>query len=369
MANYTLLYPPKIVFGENSIEELPNCLAPGSRVLLVTGKHLDSKINAQLNSLLAGFPVTPISDIQPEAPLPDVDRLIKTGREEKITAVVAIGGGSVLDAAKAAGAIIPREGQTADYFYNRIEITGKGLPFIALPTTAGTGTEITKNSVLLDPETSIKKSIRHESMVPTAAIIDPKLTISCSPALTAASGLDALTQAIESYTSPKGNAVTRKLARTAVKIIIANLKTACEAPTDLDARTAMAEGSMISGMAFSQSGLGAVHGLAHPIGSLLHVAHGLACAILLVPVMQWNLPECRERFKELAVACEVSTPEEFIELIADLRKELQVPETFSEINEEHFEFILANCRSNSMKSNPRHLADEDIISLLKKLID
>ena len=216
-----------------------------------------------------------------------MDRLIRAGRDFRAECVVAVGGGSVMDSAKAAAALIPLDGWCADYFSGEREIPGKGLFFAALPTTAGTGAEITNNSVLTDPATKIKKSLRHPSMVADLAIDDPMLPLSCAPSLTAASGLDAFVQAFESCTSPKANTATRALAYAAIRRIRESLIPAFRCPDDIEARSGMCEGSLLSAMAFSQTGLGAIHGLAHPIGSLLHVPHGKACATLIPAVVAW----------------------------------------------------------------------------------
>jgi alcohol dehydrogenase class IV len=208
-------------------------------------------------------------------------------------------------------------------------------------------------------------------MVPDVAIIDPVLTLSASPALTAASGLDAYTQAVESYISLNANETTKALALKAVRLIFNNLRQACNEPDNIEFRKGMAEGSMISAMAFSQSGLGAVHGLAHPIGSLLKIPHGITCAILLPHILKWNKPESEEEYSELAQSCNAKTSEEFIAKTIALCSELGIPEGFKNngLEEKHFDFILKNCRSNSMKTNPRQMEDNDVLNLLNKLTE
>ncbi len=368
--DFTLLYPPKIIFGQNSLKELPGNLPLGSRVLLVTGKSLlQSGRIEEVKKILSSFEVIHFFGIPAEAPLSSVDELTALGRKEKVTAVVAIGGGSVIDAAKAAAILIPREGTCGEYFYGTRKILDKGLFFAALPTTAGTGTEITVNSVLTDPGVKIKKSIRSPFMVPDLAIVDPVLTLGASPELTAASGLDAFTQAVESFTSADANPASKALASKAAGIIFHSLMEAYENGNDMDARTEMAKGSLLSGMAFSQSGLGAVHGLAHPAGALLGIPHGVICAILLSPVLEWNLPKCRTDYDELAKACGLNGADEFILEIRSLCSKLQIPSDLSGygLKSEHFPFIIKNCRSRSMECNPRQMTDTDIEKLLESL--
>jgi alcohol dehydrogenase class IV len=368
--SYSLSFPGRIIFGAGAVKELPLLIPADSRVLLVTGNHADKDGMLEfMQHLLIGFETTTVCGIEAEPPLYEVDKLIQAGRYSSSTAIVAVGGGSVIDAAKAAAAIIPLEGLTADYFYDKRHIPGKGLFFAALPTTAGTGSEITPNAVLTDPASSIKQSIRHQGMFADVAIIDPELTYSCPPALTAASGLDAFVQAVESYIAKGANTVSRLLAGKAASMLMKNILTACECPHDADARSAMAEGSMLGAMAFSQSGLGAVHGLAHPIGAKLKIPHGLCCAILLIPVLKANLPSCKSHLHELAGICGFESANDFIDGIAGIEKELKIPATLKDfgLTEAYFGFILKNCRSSSMQKNPRKFNNPEIREILKGL--
>jgi len=378
--NFNLLYPGNILFGNDCIDDLAGVLPEGSKVLLVAGKSAAaSGLLDNINTLLSPFSVIDASGIViPEPPLECVDQIIKLGRDNSVNAVVAIGGGSVIDSGKVAATLIPLAGDTADYFYGRSQIDKKGLFFAAVPTTAGTGAEITKNAVLTDVEAKIKKSIRSPYMVPDVAIIDPALTLSMPPSITAASGLDAFTQALESFTSSDANSVTRPLAKLAVSKIFANLADVYRDGSNLKKRSEIAEGSLLSAMAFSQSGLGAVHGLAHPIGSLLKVPHGVACSILLKPVMEWNARVCSDDYAKLAKACGLEEDEDdnctltdkLISGIGSLCEEMSIPESFVGFGlaEEHFSFIVKNCRSRSMECNPRPMSDEDILKFLEKLM-
>ena len=365
--NYQLNYPEKIIFGNDTSSQLPELLPEGAQVMLVTGKSaVKSGVADKFLKLLPPNCVNACGMSIPEPTLCNVDQLIDLGRKDAVTAIVAVGGGSTIDAAKAAAALIPLEGTTEEYFYGNKELTGKGLFFAALPTTAGTGAEITKNSVLTDPEKRIKKSLRSPEMVPDLAIIDPLLTLNMPSGVTAASGMDALTQAIESFTSLSANSATRALAKSAVEKIMNSLLPAYKNGDEVIHRVNMAEGSMLAAMAFSQSGLGAVHALAHPIGALLKLAHGLTCSILLLPVMRWNASICGELYKELAVACDLKDKEEFFEKISEMRKAMNIPDNFHDLglNESHFPFIVENCRSNSMRCNPREMTDQDVLATL-----
>jgi len=339
--------------------------------LLVTGGSArTSGLLTRLEQLLNDFHPVTVCGIAAEPPLDEVDRLLQIGRQKQVTAVVAVGGGSVIDTAKAAACLIPATGLIRDYFNGERRIATRGLFCAALPTTAGTGAEITPNAVFIEPSASIKKSIRHKYLVPDLAIVDPELTMPAPPDITAASGMDALTQAIEAYVSLQANHTTDALALQAVALIFTHLQTACARPDDLEARTALAEGSMITAMAFSHSGLGAVHGIGHPVGSLLHLPHGRTCAILLTPVMRWNQSATPEKFLKLAEICGYNDAATFIDAIERLRTDIGIPADFrtAGLQEEHFDFIVRNCRSGSMKVNPRPMADADVINLLRTLM-
>ena len=346
---------------------LPAC----SKVLLVTGGSAKKNgLYAQLDSIIgdSGRELCHASAmVDTEPTVAGADALIELGRNKRVDAVVAAGGGSCIDIAKVAAALIPLDGSVPDFFYNRKTIESRGLFFIALPTTAGTGAEISSNSVLTDVKNNIKKSIRSPFMVPDAAVVDPELTLTLPPAVTAASGLDAFTQALESYTSAKANAVSCVLAESAVKKIFNNLEQAYLDGSDIASRTAMAEGSMISAMAFSQSGLGAVHGLAHPIGALLRLRHGVVCAVLLPHIMEWNFPVCSRQYSRLAQICRLDSGSELIDAVSGLSRRMNIPPVLPGLKKEHFDFIVRNCRSNSMRTNPRPMSDSDIINILGKL--
>lgn len=370
--SFTLTYPAEIVFESGSALKLSGKLTRFKRILLVAGTHF-AKTDEYRKILrsLSGFEIHTESGIQSEPPLEDVDRLAAAGRAFHAEAVIAIGGGSVIDCAKAAAALIPLSGSCSDYFSGKKEIPGKGLFFAALPTTSGTGAEITNNSVLTDTATRIKKSLRHPTMTADLALVDPLLTTSCPPALTAASGLDAFVQAFESCTSPKSSAPTRALAHAAIRKIYGSLEKACRDGSDVLARSEMAEGSLLSAMAFSQTGLGAIHGLAHPIGSLLHVPHGKSCAILIPQVVSWNMSACGNEYAAIANECGMGhSADDFLKACLDLCRKLGIPAGFSEygLKESHFDFIVKNCRSASMKLNPRPMSDDEVRALLGKLV-
>ncbi len=365
-------FPRKIKFGSGASLNLAEELPLGAKVLVVAGTTVaKSPSGRKVLESIGKVTCTIYTGVPPEPPLETVDELIAIGRKYMVNTVVAIGGGSVIDAAKAAAALIPLEGHTADYFFDRLHIQRKGLFFAALPTTAGTGAESTNNAVLTDTKSKIKKSLRHPTMIADTAIVDPDLTLTCPRDLTAFSGLDAFVQAFESFTSPRATALTRALSTEAVRKIFDSLEIACKEPENIRARTEMAEGSMLSGMAFSQTGLGAIHGLAHPVGSLLGVPHGLACAILMRAVLEFNMQACADLYADLADRAFIgSDARSFIRAAGDLAEKLNVPENLRSfaLHRSDFDFIIKNCRSASMKQNPREMTDRDVEQILEKML-
>ncbi len=364
--NCQLSLPKEIRFGRGERHGLTDSL-PAGPVLIAAGKHAKARIEEELLPRLAGREVRLISDIQAEPPLGEVERLLAAGREIGATSVVGWGGGSAIDAAKTAAALLPLPGAAADYFFERRAIPGKGVFFAALPTTAGTGAEITPNAVLTDSGSGIKKSIRHPGMFADLAIVDPELTYDCPPAVMAASGFDALTQGIESYLSRKATPASQALALGAVRKLLPLLAPAVEG--DLPMRDSVAEGSMLAAMAFVQSGLGAVHGIGHPLGAACDVPHGVVCAVLLPEILRRNLPDCRDEMAELAFWSVRGEPETLIRILEKVREAIKLPADFKGygLSPRHYAFIVSNCRSGSMKTNPHDFTDQEVVEILEAL--
>src|SRR5690349_14778789 len=283
----------RVLFGAGRAADLPAMLAAsGTRALVYTGASPDR--HAELLDALS----TPAT-VFPVAGEPTVD-LIRTAvaaaRDHGADVVAAIGGGSVIDTGKAAAMLLGNGGDPLDY----LEVIGAGraitrpsVPFIAVPTPAGTGAELTANSVLASPAHGIKASLRSRTMIPSAALVDPFLTVSCPPPVTAASGMDALTQCLEPFVSPMANPLTDAVAREGIRRAAAGLRSAYADGSNLSARADMSLASVAGGMALANAKLGAVHGLAGVIGGTVAVPHGVACAALLAPVMEANVAALR----------------------------------------------------------------------------
>ena len=293
MPDFEFATADRIVVGSGRAAELPGIVAGlGNRVLVCTGAS-----PSRHDRLLAGLPRP--AAVFPVAGEPTVELAragVAAAREHGADVVAAIGGGSVIDTAKAIAMLLGNGGDPLDY----LEVVGSGRPVtrpaapcVAVPTTAGTGAEVTANAVLSSPGHGIKASLRSPLMIPRVAVIDPGLTASCPPPVTAASGLDALTQCLEPFVSVRANPLTDGLAREGLRRGAAGLRAAYADGSDLAARADMAICSLLGGIALANAKLGAVHGLAGVIGGAAHVPHGMACAALLAPVTEANVRALR----------------------------------------------------------------------------
>ncbi|HEV2258922.1 MAG TPA: iron-containing alcohol dehydrogenase [Streptosporangiaceae bacterium] len=279
----------RIMVGPGRARELPGVLAGlGSRFLVVTGAD-PARHNTLLASLDRAAAVFPVA-AEPTVEL--VRSAVAVARAQGADVIAAIGGGSVIDTGKAVAMLLGNGGDPLDY----LEVVGSGraitrpaVPCVAVPTTAGTGAEVTANAVLAVPSHRVKASLRSPLMIPRVALVDPLLTVSCPPPVTAASGLDALTQCLEPFVSVQATPLTDGLAREGLRRAGTGLRAAYADGEDLAARGDMAMCSLLGGMALANAKLGAVHGLAGVIGGTADVPHGLACAALLAPVIEANV--------------------------------------------------------------------------------
>jgi len=283
----------RIVAGAGRAAELPGMVAGlGSRVLVCTGAD-----PARHDGLLAGLGLPAVVVTVAAEPTVELARAgVAAAREHGADVVAAVGGGSVIDLAKAVAMLLGNGGDPLDY----LEVIGSGrtisqpaVPCVAVPTTAGTGAEVTANAVLASPAHGLKASLRSPLMIPRVALVDPELTVSCPPRVTAASGLDALTQCLEPLVSVRANPLTDGLAREGLRRAAAGLRAAYADGSDLGARADMAMCSLLGGIALANAKLGAVHGLAGVIGGTADVPHGVACAALLAPVVEANVRALR----------------------------------------------------------------------------
>ncbi|MBN1349225.1 iron-containing alcohol dehydrogenase [candidate division KSB1 bacterium] len=288
---------PKIIFGSGRIESLPKIAKSlGHSILLVTGAHslnASGKLASLLNSLTAQSLSVVHKTVSGEPSPALIDEIVSETRSRSIEAVLAIGGGSVIDAGKAVSAMLPQMTSVNHYLEGIGTKThdGRKVPFVAVPTTAGTGSEATKNAVLSHVRADgFKKSLRHDNFVPDIAVIDPELALSCPPSVTAACGMDAFTQLLEAYVSINASPLTDALAYSGIRHLKNSLIPAVIGSTNnLAARTGMAYASLMSGITLANAGLGIVHGLAGPIGGFFRIPHGAICGTLIGVATRINI--------------------------------------------------------------------------------
>jgi len=298
MMRFEFATATRIVFGAGALREVGLIAKDfGHRALIVTGRSAGRA--SALNRLLGeqGIARWTLS-IPGEPKIEDVEHGIQLARGEGCDLVIGFGGGSAIDAAKAIAALRTNEGDVLDY----LEVIGRAkpllnppLPVIAIPTTAGTGAEVTRNAVLASPEHRVKVSLRSPLILPRVALVDPELTYDLPPELTASTGLDALTQLIEPYVSCKANPLTDSICAEGIRRAAHSLRRVFDVGADKSAREDMALASLFGGLALANAGLGAVHGFASPIGGMFPAPHGAVCAALLPHVMETNLTALRAR--------------------------------------------------------------------------
>ena len=367
----------RIVFGPGVIAELPRiALAWGRRAFVVTGKDRIRRAGIIADLEGAGFHCT-LFGVDGE---PTVDVAVAGGaaaRAANSNVLIAIGGGSVVDTGKAIAAFATNGGDPLEH----LEVIGRGrplrvapLPFIAVPTTAGTGSEVTRNAVLGSPEHRVKVSLRSPMMLPAVALVDPGLTLSLPRDLTASTGLDALTQLIEPFVSCKANPLTDALCREGMPLAARSLPAVCRNGRDTEARAGMSYSSLLGGMALANSGLGVVHGFAAPIGGMFDAPHDAVCAAILPHGMRANITALRERDPEggaLARYTEVAgiltgqagaAAEDGAAWLSNLVRELGIPglAAYGMSAEDCSAVVAKAANASSMKANPIVLTEGEL---------
>jgi alcohol dehydrogenase class IV len=369
---FELALPARLSFGAGRAADLPTVVAGhGRRVLVVTG-GTPGRVEDVLAPVRAGMAAVAVVPVAGEPTVEDARAATRAGRGIDADVVLAVGGGSPIDLAKAAAMLLANGGDPMDY----LEVVGRGqpitrdpLPLVAAPTTAGTGAEVTANAVLGVPEHGVKVSLRHPRMVPRHAVVDPALTLDCPPAVTAASGMDALTQCLEPYVSNRANPVTDGWARTGLLAAGRSLRVAHRDGADLAARTDMALCSTLGGLALANAKLGAVHGFAGVLGGLCGASHGAVCAALLTPVCRANLAradaDLRGRFDAVArwlTGDAGALAEDGVAWLDRLVDDLGIPPLAAHglTARQAEEVVAMAARASSMQGNPVPLTAEEL---------
>lgn len=375
----------RIIFGTGTLSECgPLAAQMGRYALVVTGRSTERA--TPLLELLGAHRVSSIVFPVPEEPTTDqVQEGARTARESGCDLVIGIGGGSALDVAKAIAVLVTNKGDLFEY----LEVIGRGqpltepgLPLIAIPTTSGTGSEVTRNAVLGSPQHRVKVSLRSHLMLPTLALVDPELTRSMPPQVTAASGLDAFTQLVEPYVSRRANVLTDALCREGIARVARSLYRAYTYGDDIAAREDMALASLFGGLALSNAGLGAVHGFAGPLGGMFKAPHGALCGRLLPNVMAINIRALRERMPEsealrrygeigrILTGNPEATAEDGAAWVEQLVAQLRIPalSAYGVVPADFPAIIEKAVRASSMQSNPIALTAEEMEEVLRRAL-
>jgi len=367
---------PRIHFGLGVLQKLGEELRRflGGPVLIVTDPGVLKAGIAEQAVKASGRDCVVFSTIEPDPSIETALACAKAVRETGATVIVGVGGGSAMDTAKVASIIAHAKQPIAEMFGIEL-VKDVGLPLILIPTTAGTGSEVTHIAILSDEKEHLKKGIVSSKLFPAVAIVDPELTLGVPKSVTAASGMDALLHAVEAFTSKNANSVTDTLAKRAMFLIARNLRAAFENGRNVEARSAMLEGAMLAGMAFANAGVTAVHAFAYPIGAEFHIPHGVANSIMMGPVLTFNTPGNPTKFSEAGVAMGLSsdnTAERTIEFTKQLADDIQIPKHLAEfgVRDEHIPGLASGVMkvTRLLANNPRELTHEDAMKLYREVL-
>ena len=380
MKPITLLQPTKIVFGTGCIEQLCNdYIAMGWKRLFVLTAPVLRPLLATMDERLkaSGVAIEYFDNIRQEPSVADFKNILDLARRFGADSVVGVGGGSVMDLSKLVAVLLSSEQNIEDLFGTGL-IKNRGVWFACMPTTAGTGSEVSPNAILLDERDALKKGVVSPYLMPDVAYIDPQLTWSVPAKVTAETGIDALTHCIEAYTNKFAHPVVDVYALQGIRLIAANLLRAVKNGKDIEAREAMALGSMYGGMCLGPVNTAAVHALSYPIGGEYHISHGLSNAILLPTVMKFNLPACVKRYADVAIACGVQpgdndeeTAMRGVDFVAKLSRDCGIPATLTEIGipksaVPHMAKAAMDVQ-RLLKNNPRTVSEADAAAIYNSL--
>lgn len=382
----TLRAPRELLFGAGQRHALGSVAARlGRRALVVTDTRLaaDADFRALVGKLeAAGLAVLVDSSTLPDVPVEQAVASAENAGPFRPDLVIGIGGGSCLDMAKCVALLLAHGGRPQDY-YGEHTVPGPVLPLIAIPTTAGTGSEVTPVAVLSDAERSLKVGISSPYLIPTVSICDPELTLSCPPGLTAIAGADALTHAIEAFTAIRRdpvpglalqrvfvgkNALSDHFALSAIGLLWQGLEAACKDGADQAAREKVMLGATLAGLAFGVAGTAAAHAIQYPVGALTHTAHGLGVACLMPYVMTWNQPAIGPELAEIADAAGLDGPEDVIPALAALFERIGIPVTLRDLGlaEDRIDWVAEQSSgiARLIQNNPRPLNPQEMRTLV-----
>lgn len=381
MDTYRLFMPTRVECGVGLSKKTGSLIKEFSpnKVFIVTDKGVRDAgllegIEQSLRDEQIDYDI--FDEVEPNPSAEVIEKGLAALLESKGDVLLGVGGGSSIDTAKAVAAMATNEGSILDYEGVGM-LPNKPLPIVAIPTTAGTGSEVTSSTIVTNKETLFKAAIISPHLFPSLAILDAELTISCPQSITAATGMDALTHAIESYTSKTATPISQALAIHAIKMIAQNLTKAYFVATDIKSRENMLVASMIAGYAFSQSRLGNVHAISQSFGGVFNIAHGIANATLLPFVMKFNLPACPEKMRDIAIAMgeDVSglSVEEAgmkaLDAVVKLNEAMDIPNNIKDLGvtlDRLPQLVADSMRSGNVLVNPRLTRDKDIQMIIER---
>ena len=378
---YQFQTPTKIISGIGSTAEIIKELNDlhAKKVLLITDPGLvQAGVAQQVVEMLkqAAVEVEIFDAVEPDPSIQVATKAAEMAKNVKANALIALGGGSAIDTAKSAALLVTNGGYLKDYAGVN-KVVKPILPLIAVPTTAGTGSEVTIFAVMSDPDKQEKFTISSALIAPAVAVLDPLLTLKLPPSVTAFTGMDALTHAIEAFTSSIAQPPTDALALSAIKLVLKHLPVAVGRGDNIKARDGMLQASLLAGIAFNNAFLGLAHAIASPLGGHFHVPHGLANAVMLPYVMEYNLPTAVRRYAEIGCALGLQavgdTPravaEKTVAAITQLARDINIPEKLSNIGakEELLPLVARDAlKSIQLKFNVRNASEKEILALLQK---
>ncbi|MFW6064469.1 MAG: iron-containing alcohol dehydrogenase [Candidatus Natronoplasma sp.] len=378
MKKFSFELATEVEFGAGKIDVLAGKLDEMNieKLLVVTDKGIEKVgILEKIESNFDEINYKIYDEVEPNPKEFHVEMGSEIAREYDPDGMIAIGGGSPIDCAKAIGALLGSEVDDIEQYYGKGTVKEETLPFIAVPTTAGTGSEVTFSSVITDSDTNIKKSIRSSFIAPDLSILDPELTKSLPKSLTAYSGMDAFTHAVEAYTAKTATALTNVFALSSMELILENIEKVYQEPDHIESRSGMLLGSTIAGIAFNHSDVASVHCMAESLGGKYDAPHGLCNSMILPYVMEYNMDYCLEKYARVAgmMGCEFETVEEgamkAVDGIKELNQKLDIPSIdeigFREQDIEELAEMSVNNLSN--ESNPREMKKEDYAKLFTKM--
>jgi len=369
---WNYLSPTKIVFGQNSFQTLKKFVLSQNvvkNILLVTGRSNMKKCGYvdQVHKMLYNWSVYHFDGVPPDPTLEVVQEVVEFARPRKIELVIAMGGGSALDLGKVLAILLKNNGSPTDYLEGKRNIENPGIPLIAIPSTAGTASEVTCWATIWNKEKKKKYSLTHQWMFPDYALVDPALTVHMPPQLTAMTGLDALTHAIEAAWSRNAQPISDVFALRAIKLNRQNLKRVYDHPKDLEARTNMVLASLLAGLAFNNTKTAACHSLSYPMTLNFGIPHGLAVSITIKEVIKYNNRALPGKVMQIVEEFGCSSVEEFSESLSKLMVSLGLPVRLRDLGleEKDIELLLdEGVNPDRMGNNPANLSPEDIRSIL-----